>query len=499
MLRGDTVLLFCICLLLSAVWLWRKRAPRLPPGPNGWPVIGNLFDMPSEREWFTWARWGKQYGSITYLSVIGRPILIVNDFATAQQLLNKRSGIYSDRPPPLTMHELSGWGKSMSNLRYGSDLRLARKLVHKVMGSSQMIHVQNVQEEETRRFLQKLSKTPEEVFTHIHDNIASIVLRVTYGYRTVLNDPLVAKVEEAVDGFNRGASSAFLVNIFPILRYLPSWMPGTSFKHTARKFKESVIHIANQPLDSVKEQMIRGDTSPSFVSTHLSAGENQDIVKWSAASLYTAGSDTTVISLEVFFKAMIMYPKVQERAQAELDAHISSIGRLPSLVDRSQGKLPYIEAVLWEVLRWHTAVPSGAPHAPSQDDEYNGWLIPKGAIVFVNLWYALEQLAHDPSVYPNPDTFDPERFLGSNPQQDPREIVFGFGRRVCVGRYLSEASMFLTIAMTLAAFNISKVSENDVVTAEQVSGLLSRTSPFKCSIPPRNERALALLKSSLPE
>ena len=64
-------------------------------------------------------------------------------------------------------------------------------------------------------------------------------------------------------------------------------------------------------------------------------------------------------------------------------------------------------------------------HSSSSDDTYNGWFIPKGTIVLGNQWWML----HDPKVYPNPEVFDPERFLGDTPQRDPTNIIFGTGRR----------------------------------------------------------------------
>ncbi|KAF9026341.1 cytochrome P450 [Hymenopellis radicata] len=488
----DKSLAICLSVFaaytLHRIWVAKRRPP--PPGPKGWPVIGNLFDLPKEKEWVTWAKWGDQYGNVTSVNVLGTTLVILNDFASAQELLDKRSAIYSERPS-FPMVELCGWGNAILLLPYGPLLRSHRKLVHKVMGSSQMPQLYPIQEQETSKFVKRLMETPEKLFVHIHDNIASIILRTTYGYNIVPEDPLVAKVEEAVAAFAHASSPAFLVNTFPILRHVPDWMPGASFKQTAHLLSQSVDYIATWPLNWVKEHIANGNAPTSYVSTHISAGEDEDVIKWSAASLYTAGSDTTVISIEAFFKAMMLHPEVQAKAQAELDA----LGQLPTLANRDQGRLPYIEAILWEVLRWHVVFPCGVPHVAKEDDVYgpDGYFIPKGAVVLQNLW----QMCHDPAVYANPAVFCPERFLGGEGESepDPREVVFGFGRRVCVGRYMSEASIFLTIAMTLAIFDIRKCDPDEVVEVEQMPGTLSRTPPFKCDIKPRSERAIALLNA----
>lgn len=96
-----------------------------------------------------------------------------------------------------------------------------------------------------------------------------------------------------------------------------------------------------------------------------------------------------------------MYPEVQVRAQAELDA-VVGVDRLPSFEDRDH--LPYIQAVTLEALRWHSVVPTsrfchfvldvsltffeGVPHRVTEDNVFNGYFIPKGALVLSNLWCA---------------------------------------------------------------------------------------------------------------
>ncbi|SJL16500.1 uncharacterized protein ARMOST_20026 [Armillaria ostoyae] len=192
---------------------------------------------------------------------------------------------------------------------------------------------------------------------------------------------------------------------------------------------------------------------------------------------------------------MAMFPEIQTRAQAEIDS-VTGGERLPSLDDRDEGRLPYTLAVLHEVFRWHSAIPSGFPHRTMEDDTYNGYFIPKGSIVIYNIW----QMCHDPDFYPNPEVFDPTRFMGPSPQLDPRELIFGFGRRICPGRLLAEASVFLAMARLLAVFDVTKaIDENGVVQEPapgQVAGVLSDTLPFKCVVKPRSEKAMELVNEA---
>ena len=88
--------------------------------------------------------------------------------------------------------------------------------------------------------------------------------------------------------------------------------------------------------------------------------------------------------MAAFFVAMVLYPDVQKRAQLELDAVVGA-DRLPDFSDRPS--LPYLNALVKELLRWHVVAPIGMPHRVVADDEYDGYLIPSGASVFVNIWF----------------------------------------------------------------------------------------------------------------
>ena len=126
--------------------------------------------------------------------------------------------------------------------------------------------------------------------------------------------------------------------------------------------------------------------------------------------------------------AMACYPEIQAKARAELDTVVGST-RLPTFEDRNS--LPYITAVAKESMRWQSVAPLGIPHRSLEDDEFNGYFIPKGSAVFANLW----AFSRNEREYPNSETFNPERFLKDgriNPDvQDPSTFVFGYGRR-CV-------------------------------------------------------------------
>ncbi|KAF8756112.1 cytochrome p450 [Rhizoctonia solani] len=177
--------------------------------------------------------------------------------------------------------------------------------------------------------------------------------------------------------------------------------------------------------------------------SELGIGGLEDCIRWSCGAIFAAGITPIVSSIRVFIMAMAMYPGIQAKAQAEIDGTIGS--RLPRISDWDS--LSYVRCVMKEVLRWKLTLPLAVPHACTQDDMYKGYYIPKGAIVIGNSW----AISNNPAVYPDPDRFDPDRFLDPAVPDAP---AFGYGRRICPGIHHADATMFLTMASIISVFNI---------------------------------------------
>ncbi|KAF8814859.1 cytochrome P450 [Phlegmacium glaucopus] len=329
-------------------------------------------------------------------------------------------------------------------------------------------------------------------------------------------DPFINFIEKANTNFNAATvPGAYIIDFFPIIKHLPEWLPGSGFLQTARLWVKDTAAMVDVPYNYTKQETAAGNAVPSFVSTGI-ADENslshEDIedLKFTASSMYGGGADTTVSAEYPFFLAMVLYPDVQKRAQAELDSVIGE-GRLPGFTDQS--RLPYTNALVTGVLRWNGVAPTGVPHTALEDGFIGGYFIPKGALILTNLWNML----HDPETYPDPFKFDPERFIASpdkEAQRDPRNAFFGYGRRICPGMYLAEASLFACITISLADFIIDNVVINGVPIVpvhESTSGILRFTSrcmedylltvsfahnypkPFQCYIRPHSEKAVSLI------
>lgn len=187
-----------------------------------------------------------------------------------------------------------------------------------------------------------------------------------------------------------------------------------------------------------------------------------------------------------FFLAIAVFPEVQKQAQEELDRVIGN-GRLPVSADREN--LPYIMAVMKETHRWHPIACLALPHSNTVEDTYASYRIPKGSILLPNTWW----FTHDPAVYAEPMKFNPSRFISTptfDAEPDPRNVIFGFGRRICPGRYIADNALFVTIAQTLAVFDIKKLVENGKVVELEIKftpGIVSHPVPYRVDIKPRSE------------
>ncbi|KAE8318233.1 cytochrome P450 [Aspergillus transmontanensis] len=512
-------MLLVVSLLLGLTGLYiirwilgeRKTLNRLPPGPTSKPVIGNLLDLPSPGtpDWLHWLKHKELYGPISSVTIFGQTIVILNDRQTVTDLMEKRSGLHSSRPQ-LPIAEITDWDDTLGLLPYNSRFRAYRKALHQEMGTPASISkYHNIIDMETHRLVFRILENPEDLVQHIRKEAGSIILRVGYGYVTESHarDPLVDLVDKAMEDFSQLVlPGAWLVNFIPMLKYLPSWFPGNGWQETAKAYKKRVTAMRDVPYAFVRRQLKQQNHVPSYVSSLLEQGnvepgsEEEIVAKWSAQSLYGGGAETSVSSLACFFQAMVLNPDVQKRAQEEIDRVVGT-SRLPDMSDR--GNLPYINAVVKEVLRWHPVTPLGVTHAASEDDTYNGYFIPKGSILVSNIW----AIAHDPDLYHDAIAFKPERFLGVNgrtPEYDPHLLSFGFGRRICPGQHLAAANLYLAIARSLAVFNITHVVRNGKevpVTPEFTTGIISHPAPFELSIrvrSPEHERLIRAVEKRYP-
>lgn len=307
------------------------------------------------------------------------------------------------------------------------------------------------------------------------------------------------KVADKVTVVSTTMSKAAILELFPVLKKLPPWFPGAWFVRYAEEHRMLKDEMGSQPFEQVQRQLAEGKAQPSFVSMHLedmqregnTTPEDLNVLKVAAMHMWTGGEDTTWATLMIFILAVLLHPEAAKKAQEEIDRVVGP-NRLPTFEDHES--LPYVQALVYETRRWHTAIPLGIPHRPMADDVYRDMLIPKDSTVVVNM----KAISLDEAVYKNPNAFWPDRYLPENGEPAPTEFVFGFGRRVCPGRFLADASIWIVAASLLAAFDILPVQDEngrDVLPdATFTQALTSHPVPFQCRIIPRSKAAQELVE-----
>ncbi|KAI0083867.1 cytochrome P450 [Irpex rosettiformis] len=473
---------------------------KLPPGPKPLPILGNIFNVPADAAWKVFQQWGQKYGDLIYLETLGKKMVVLNSAAAAFELLDKRSSIYSYRPKFTMANEVIGWKFSLTSMDYSEKSKKQRKYLQSYFQKGRLQDYYGIQIKEVHQLLNDFLNDPKAYRGHIRRMAAGITMMVAYGHKVeseddeflAIADKGVATIEAA------GAIGAHIVDFVPWLRYIPDWFPGASIKNVPPGTRENLQTFISVPYERVKQRMIEGTATPCYVTKLIeeTKGSDDEGVRGTAALVYSGGLDTTLSSMMTAFTMIVAHPLVQARIQAEMDLVIGR-DRLPDFSDKP--RLPYLQCVILEVLRWGAATPVGTPHRVSQDDEYNGYLIPADSTIMANQWAML----HDERVYPEPSTFNPDRFLngeGRTPQNDPRDVAFGFGRRICPGKDFAENSLWITVASIFYAFKISPAVDDKgvpiTIDLEYREHGVRHPKPFECDILPRNETSVDLIHAA---
>ncbi|KAK7688868.1 hypothetical protein QCA50_007557 [Cerrena zonata] len=500
MTLNTTLVLIILGMLAVVAYLWWHRdnannAP-LPPGPPSLPLVGNLFNMPSNNS--TWVAFGtlaEKYGDVMHFKVMSQHIIIVSSLEAATELFEKRGIIYSDRFLSVTMGKLMEMGWAFSMISYNDEWRRKRKVFHQYLGSNVAQEYGAQEAEHVTEYLRRLRDTPEKFFDHSRFVFAAILMDVIYGLKIAdANNKHVAAAEAWDEGFNQAIEPGrFWVDFLPFLQYIPEWFPGAHFKRLFAEWKRHMYKSRDGPFDEAKEAYTTGSAIPCAVTRVLEyvpeyegsvEYDHETTARDSFGVSFGAGVDTSAPTMHFFFYLMLMYPEIQKQAQEEL-RKIVGPDRLPTLEDRE--RLPFTESIMKETLRLHPATPLALPHYTKTDDIYNGFFIPKNSVVIGNAW----KILHDPALYPNPHAFNPKRYLNTdgtiNPDvPDPTIACFGFGRRICPGRFISMDSMFLAMAGTLHTFDITPALGPDgkplQVELRLAAGVICHPEHFPCNI-----------------
>ncbi|EJT98884.1 cytochrome P450 [Dacryopinax primogenitus] len=459
-------MIVAVLLLVSAVALvaitrdiYRKWTSRLPPGPKGSVLVGNLFQVPATFLHRKLHEWSLKHGSLYTIWMGSQAYVVVNSVQVAADIFDRMSGTTSERPMMIKGRQFYVRDLLLQTQGHTLQWRANRRAVHANMNIRAASRFHPMQEHDAAYFALGLIQYPEKKYDkHCHRFATSMISGALYGKRIDHKDDsrLLHKIEEMTQRLMEALMPQnsvvdTLPFLEPVIRRVKWFRKQSDDWHEEATMEGFRLYNAANETDSWGAIT----TVQDFETNREKYGLSRDDAMWDTLALYMAGQETTHTVMRIFALAMLHNPAVMRTAQRQLDAICEN--RTPTFEDRP--KLPYIEAVALEAARWRAPVPTSVLHAASAEFVYEGYTIPKDTILVDNLW----SQTRDASVYPDPEAFNPSRYLDQTtgtllpPTADTHLslLAFGHGRRVCPGRDFALNSVFIACAYLLWAFDFS--------------------------------------------
>ncbi|KII94757.1 hypothetical protein PLICRDRAFT_693091 [Plicaturopsis crispa FD-325 SS-3] len=478
-----------------------QRERGLPPGPPTVPILGNLLAFPTEHAHLKMTQWAKTYGDIYSLKLGSSTVIVISSAAAVKSLIDKRGATTSDRPSSHMVEYVTD-GLTVALCRYPDPWRPMRKTLHALLTPQSAARHLHVQIAEAAQLAYDILKKPEEFYTHTRRYSVSVILSILWGkrcprYETREATAFFESQEKWEYAMAVGAHPP--VDVFPILKYVPErWASWKTLARETRKLQKAVYFGLLE--DCEAQDANTGCFMEEVLKRRQEFGLTRAMVGYIGGVLMEGAADTTSAFIHTVILMLAAFPDVQHRAHEEMDRVVS--GRMPTPDDFEN--LPYIQAIIKETHRFRPVAPLAIPHATIADEEYGGYLIPKGSTVFVNTY----GIFHDEDLFENPNEFQPARFLqseyGTKPGADDRDLrhnlPFGGGRRICPGIHVANNSLMVNTMNLIWAFDFKPEVDRKTGLSLPVDiddfhvGLLTGPRPFKCTITPRSANHARLVE-----
>ncbi|KAI3468885.1 hypothetical protein Pfo_025548 [Paulownia fortunei] len=466
----DMVVFFAISILTVMWYTWllvkysKKHQHPLPPGPQGLPIVGNLpFLDPELHSHF--ANLARTYGPILSLRLGGKISIVMSSPAMAREVLKENDVTFANRDVPTVVTAMEYGGHDIVFTPYGPEWRMLRKVcVHDMLGHATLDAFYSYRRQEVRnsiKYLYNLKGSPVNVGEQMFSSVLNVITNMLWGgtiqgdERTSIGAKFRQVVAEITDLLGKPNASDF----FPVLAWLDLQGMKKQMKRVIVKLERIFDEIIQQRIETDGRRGTGGGNGreSNFLQVLLQLRDGgatdppltMNHIKALLMDMVVGGTDTTSSTVEFAIAEMMKKPEVMIKAQQELDA----VGGTNSPVEESHtNKLPYLNAIMKEVLRLHPVLPLMVPHCPSKPCVIADYAVPKGARVFVKVW----AIHRDPAIWSHPTEFIPERFLngkGDYSGNDFSYLPFGSGRRSCAGMAMAERIVMFSLASLVHSFN----------------------------------------------
>lgn len=210
-----------------------------------------------------------------------------------------------------------------------------------------------------------------------------------------------------------------------------------------------------------KECGIRMEDMLQLMMDAVENGEDRltdDDIAANAFLFLLGGYETTAITMTMASFLLAKHPEEQEKLYAEISAVWNTDEPLNY---ENVSKLKRTEAFLLETLRMHPPVITMVSRLGNESIQVGGYTIPKGTRVQA----AVLQIHMDPELWPEPETFSPERFIDTNASSLPHYLPFGVGPKMCMGKRFALLDMKTTFAHILKTYKLKLSSPDQEIPA----------------------------------
>ncbi|KAH8831389.1 cytochrome P450 [Flagelloscypha sp. PMI_526] len=476
-LAPSSVIIVTSIATLSYLFNWWTKRSRYPPGPIPLPLLGNALDLDPVKPWKSFITFGTRFNSpVVHISVLGMNIVAINDYDFAREVLNKRGYRNASRPPMYMVHHALGarplFSVNSPDSPHWKECRKESELLLRPSSNGSK-SLREVQLRRTRECLEKIKHSPEKFRDHCNELTSGFSLEIAYGVAAQeSHDYLVDLADRTFRAMSLSTRHP-LVDAIPLLRYLPSWLPGMQWKIDSIEWRRNTSDMINVPFDMAVKHFEQSNTEGSSITDQLLKRKNEgeaisdDMIKSLTVTIVSGGSDTSKSAITSFILCMMNFPDIQVIARTQVDSVVGR-DRLPTFEDRA--KLPYVEAIIYEVLRFVAPIPLALPHYSTEDDIWQHgekeYFVPKGTVILPNIW----AMTRDPQTYPKPGTFNPSRFLNQDGTLNHSilpEMIYGIQTKALSmspqqGKWVAEDVVFIFAATFLSQFQVKGVEGTNV-------------------------------------
>ncbi|RDX66483.1 Cytochrome P450 71A26, partial [Mucuna pruriens] len=417
-----------------------NSAKKPPPSPPKLPIIGNLHQLGTLTH-HTLQSFAQTYGPLTLLHFGKVPVLVVSSAEAAREVLKTQDHIFCNRPHR-KMFDIFWYGsRDVASAPYGHYWRQVRSIcVLHLLSTKKVQSFHRVREEEVVLMIDKVRQScyasmPVNLTDLLSDVTNDIVCRCVIGRRyegSELRGPM-SQLEELL-------GAAVLGDYIPCLDWLGrlNGVYGRAERVAKQldQFLDQVVdeHVSERGRDDDVDGLGQNDFVDILLSIQKTSRTtdfqiDRTIMKALIMDMFGAGTDTTLAVLEWGMTELLRHPNMMQKLQNEVR---SVGGGRTDITEDDLNVMPYLKAVIKEILRLHPPSPILIPRECMQDTKVMGYDIAMGTQVLVNAW----SISTDPSYWDQPLEFQPERFLKSSMDikgHDFQLIPFGAGRRGCPG------------------------------------------------------------------